>query len=293
MKRLISIILAMRLKTLSAAVVPVWAGCVLSSLNGHELNIRLAIATLIGALSIQIATNFFNDVIDARKGADTDRRLGPVRVTASGLIPPRIVVSLGLISLCIAVVCGWVLYQDRGWPILCIGVPSIFLAYGYTGGPFPLAYRGMGECFVLLFFGWVAVLGTVYIQAGVWTSEALLLGTQIGLLSSVLISINNFRDREEDEATGKRTLAVRFGPKFAAALIWIEIKSAVFLGLFWIGFGKPEMMLASAVPAVLGSRIIWGVITEPPSKRFNHLLALSGIQLVLFGSVIQLIFNFS
>lgn len=289
MKVVLSFILAMRPKTLAAAVVPVWAGCVLAAKDGYGLDIGLAIATLLGALAIQIATNFFNDVIDAGKGADTDKRLGPVRVTATGLISPRMVMVCGVLFLLLAVGCGWVLYEARGWPILCIGVPSLFLAYGYTGGPFPLAYRGLGECFVLIFFGWVAVLGTVFIQTGDWTLEAFLLGTQIGLLSAVLISVNNIRDREEDEGTGKRTLAVRLGPKFAVGVIWFEIKLALVLGLFWILLDWQEMALASVVPALIGTRIIWGVLTEAPSARYNRLLALSGVQLVLFGVVFQLI----
>ncbi|MEY5013363.1 MAG: 1,4-dihydroxy-2-naphthoate octaprenyltransferase, partial [Verrucomicrobiota bacterium] len=171
------------------------------------------------------------------------------------------------------------------WPILAIGIPSLFLAYGYTGGPVPLAYRGLGELFVILFFGFVAVAGTVFIQIGAWPREAWLLGLQIGLLSAVLISINNFRDREEDASTGKRTLAVRLGPKFAAAMIWLEIKIAAFAGLAWIEFEKPMLMLASLPVLLLGARIIWGVLTFPPGPAFNRLLALAGLQLILFAAL--------
>jgi len=283
-----SCLLAARPKTLPAAVVPVWAGCVLAWKLGGRIDWLLAAATLLGALAIQVATNFFNDAIDARKGADTDRRLGPQRVTASGLMPPATVMKLGGLFLGLAAACGLVLFLHRGWPIVAIGLPSMLLAYGYTGGPFPLAYRGMGEVFVILFFGLVAVCGTVFVQTAGWPKEGLLLGGQVGLLSAVLISINNLRDREEDAATGKHTLAVRFGPKLAVVVIWLEIKAAAFLGLLWMLWGHPVLLLASLPVLMLGMRILWGVLTQPPST-FNRLLALAAIQLLLFA----LLFHFA
>jgi 1,4-dihydroxy-2-naphthoate octaprenyltransferase len=279
-----SMVLAARPKTLPAAVVPVWAGCVLAWKLTGEFDWLIAWSTLLGAVFIQIATNFFNDAIDSRKGADTERRLGPVRVTASGMMTARMVNGLALGFLGMAFLCGVILYQARGWPVIAIGLPSLFLAYGYTGGPFPLAYRGMGEVFVVLFFGLVAVCGTVFMQTGEWPREGLLLGGQIGLLSAVLISINNLRDREEDATTGKRTLAVRFGPKVAVAVIWLEIKVAAFGGLAWVAFDQPALALAGAPVFLLGMRIIWGVLTLPPS-RFNRLLAMSALQLILFAAV--------
>ena len=280
-----SCVLASRPKTLPAAIVPVWVGCVLAWKLSGKFDLPLALWTLFGAITIQIATNFFNDAIDARKGADTEKRLGPVRVTASGLLSPGLVMAIATGFLAAALVCGVFLYQARGWPIVVIGIPSLFLAYGYTGGPFPLAYRGMGELFVIGFFGLVAVAGTVFIQTGAWPRESLLLGLQIGLLSAVLISINNFRDREEDSTTGKRTLAVRFGPKVAAAVIWLEIKIAAFAGIAWLAFGQPSLMFASLPILLLGMRIIWGVLTLPPGQAFNGLLALGGLQLILFAVV--------
>ena len=281
-------VLAARPKTLPAAIVPVWAGCVLAWKLSGSFDFLHALCTLGGAVAIQIATNFFNDAIDARKGADTERRLGPTRVTASGMMQPRTVMRLATLFLGIAVLCGVVLYQARGWPIIAIGVPSLFLAYGYTGGPFPLAYRGMGELFVIGFFGLVAVEGTVFIQTGGWPREALLLGLQIGMLSCVLISINNLRDREEDATTGKRTLAVRFGPKVAVAVIWLEVKIAVFAGLGWIAFGHPSLAIAGAPVFLIGLRIIWGVLTFPPGPAFNRLLAFGGVQLVFFAAAFHI-----
>jgi 1,4-dihydroxy-2-naphthoate octaprenyltransferase len=280
--------LAARPKTLPAAIVPVWVGCVLAWKLTGKFDLVLALCTLGGAVAIQIATNFFNDAIDSRKGADTDRRLGPTRVTASGMLNSKTVMQVGSGFLALALVFGIVLFQARGWPIVYIGIPSLFLAYGYTGGPFPLAYRGMGELFVILFFGLVAVAGTVFVQTGNWPREALLLGLQIGLLSAILISINNLRDRDEDASTGKGTLAVRFGPKFAVAIIWLEVKLAVFLGLGWIAFNQPTLAIAGAPVFLIGLRIIWGVLTFPPGPAFNRLLALGGIQLIVFAALFQI-----
>lgn len=279
-----SCLLAARPKTLPAAIVPVWVGCVLAWKLTGNFNLTLALCTVGGAIAIQIATNFFNDAIDSKKGADTQKRLGPTRVTASGLLTHATVMRLATLFLVIAAAFGAVLYQARGWPILAIGIPSLFLAYGYTGGPFPLAYRGMGEIFVLLFFGFVAVMGTVFIQTGEWPREAILLGGQVGLLSAVLISINNLRDREEDATTGKRTLAVRWGPKATVAVIWLEVKIAAFAGLGWIAFGHPTLAIAGGPVFLLGLRIIWGVMTFPPGPAFNRLLALGGVQLIMFAA---------
>lgn len=278
-----SCLLAARPKTLPAAIVPVWAGCVLAWKLGGAFDLLLAAATLVGAVAIQIATNFFNDLVDARKGADTHRRLGPVRMTASGMLSERSVLWMGVGFLLLALLCGAVLCFARGWPIVAIGIPSMLLAYGYTGGPYPLAYRGMGELFVILFFGVVAVTGTVFVQMGSWPLEAVLLGVQVGLLSAVLISINNFRDHQEDATTGKKTLAVRFGPKVMAGVIWFELKAAAFLGLLWIYADQSQLLLASLPVLLIGMRVMWGVLTQPPGPAFNRLLALGAIQLILFA----------
>ena len=276
-------LLAARPKTLPAAIVPVWAGCVLAWKLQGSWNPWLAFCTLAGAICIQVATNFFNDAIDAQKGADTEKRLGPTRVTSSGLISRRAVFIAAGLFLFLATLCGVVLYQAVGWPIIAIGLPSLYLAYGYTGGPFPLAYRGMGEIFVVAFFGIIAVGGTVLIQMNQWREEAMLLGFQIGLLSAVLISINNLRDREEDASTGKNTMAVRLGDRGARFLVWLEVKVAAFCGLLWLKHGLPWLTLASVPLLTLGMFLLFRVFTEPAGKGMNSLLALGGLMLILFA----------
>ncbi len=276
-------ILAARPKTLPAAIVPVWAGCVLSWKLQGSWSPWLACCTLMSAVCIQIATNFFNDGIDAAKGADTAKRQGPTRVTATGLISRRAVFAAATIFLVIALALGVVLYEAAGWPIIAIGLPSLYLAYGYTGGPFPLAYRGMGELFVVAFFGIIAVGGTVLIQTGEWREEAMLLGFQIGLLSAVLISINNLRDRAEDATTGKNTMAVRLGDRGARFLIWLEIKVAAFCGLLWLKHQLPWLGLATIPLWTLGLYLSFCVFTSPADKSMNRLLALAGLMLVTFA----------
>lgn len=285
LKRSAALASGTRPKTLAAGIAPVWVGGVLAWKLTGAFHGWLWVCTLLGALCIQIATNFFNDAVDGRNGADGERRMGPVRLTGTGAMTFHQVMRMGIVFLVGSVFFGTFLFLARGWPVLAIGVPALFLAYGYTGGPFPLAYRGMGEIFVILFFGFVAVMGTVFIQTGSWPIEAFLLGGQVGLLSAVLISVNNFRDREEDALVGKRTLAVKFGPKFAAAVIWLEIHVAALLGIVWLVKGYPLLGLASLPIFVIGMRIIWGVLTLPPDARMNRLLALGAVGLALFAGV--------
>lgn len=271
-------VLAARPKTLPAAVVPVWAGCLVAwSMNG-ALSWRLAVVTVFGALFIQIATNFFNDVIDAEKGADTDRRLGPKRAAAGGLLSPRALYQGAIFLLVQAMVCGVFLFQARGWPILLIGIPSLYLSYGYTGGKFPLAYLGLGELFVILFFGLVAVAGTVFIQTGEWPMRAWLVGLQIGLLSAVLIAVNNYRDLEEDRAAHKRTLVVRWGRKPVALLIYLMTVLPAGLVLLTAGPGLWFMVSLILALVFLGLELL---LLEP-GEVAPQLLGLSALHLVLF-----------
>ncbi|MFD2158256.1 1,4-dihydroxy-2-naphthoate octaprenyltransferase [Rubritalea tangerina] len=278
-----SCILAARPKTLPAAIVPVWLGCVLAWKISGRFDLWLAICTLMGAIWIQIATNFFNDAIDNDKGADTEKRLGPVRATASGMLSRGQVYGAATLCLCIAAFFGWFLIEERGWVMLAIGIPSLYLCYGYTGGPIPLAYRGLGELFVILFFGVIAVMGTIFVQLGSWPMEGILLGLQLGLLSSVLISINNLRDREEDAGNAKRTLAVKLGERWGKRVVAVEIFGAFALSIAWVYFQLPELWLATAFFIPLGVKIWIGVRDEPASQRYNQFLAMGGAQLILFA----------
>lgn len=282
---LTSLLLAARPKTLPAAIVPVWAGSLLAWKLTGLFSWTLALCTLGSAIAIQIATNFFNDAIDDAKGADTEARLGPTRVTASGLLSRKAVYLLATGFLVLACLLALPLIEVRGWVIVAIGLPSLFLAYGYTGGPFPLAYLGLGEIFVILFFGLIAVAGTVFVQTGQLLGAALWLGVAVGALSAVLITINNLRDVEEDTQSNKRTLAVRWGWEKARWILTMEYLLAA--GGFI--FASHEFLALSSFAAVfllvvLPSYYFRRKVREtPPSPIYNKFLALAGLHLIVFA----------
>ncbi len=278
-----SYFLAARPRTLPAAIVPVWVGCVLAWKSTGELDGFLALFTLLGALCIQIATNFFNDAIDHEKGADTQERLGPQRATVGGLLSRRTVYGGALFFLFLACLASLPLIQSRGWVIIAIGLPSLYLAYGYTGGPVPLSYLGLGELFVILFFGLVAVGGTFYVQTGEWLWPAGVVGLQVGLLSAVLIAINNLRDLEEDRQSGKETLAVRLGPRVLQQMAGGFVILAMILSLCGRYYGAGWFFLLSFPWFVVGVTCIRGVKSSLPGRHYNRFLAGAALQLVLFA----------
>ena len=202
--------MAARPRTLPAAIAPVLVGTSLAIRTGkfHPLAF---IAALLGAMLIQIGTNLSNDYSDARRGADADDRLGPVRVTAGGLVPPRRVLVATYVSFGVAVLAGAYLVAVAGWELLLVGAASILAGVLYTGGPRPYGYEGLGEVFVFLFFGIVAVAGSYFVQVKHLDWEAFALAVPVGLLAAAILAVNNFRDIDTDRRAGKRTLAVRLG----------------------------------------------------------------------------------
>jgi 1,4-dihydroxy-2-naphthoate polyprenyltransferase len=203
-------VLAARSKTLPAAIAPVLVGTGLAAHHG-VLSLLPAVAALLGAVLIQIGTNLANDYYDFVRGGDTAARVGPVRVTQAGLLPPATVKRGMVVALSAAVVVGIYLVWVAGWPIVWIGVSSVACAVLYTGGPFPLAYHGLGDVFVFVFFGLVAVAGTYYVQGLSWPPDAFLAGAALGALNTSILVVNNLRDIGTDTVAGKRTLAVRLG----------------------------------------------------------------------------------
>ena len=202
------IIQGMRPKTLIAGLIPpIISYCYYYKEYGNESFLHLILCALL-ALFIQISTNFYNDAIDFKKGADVERE-GPARAATQLKIDSKHVFRLGHLFIILSFVVGIPLVLKGGLAIGILGLFSLLLAYGYTGGPFPLAYLGLGELFVLLFFGFVATGGSYYIYSGHINLEIILIGAQVGLLSSVLIAINNFRDKESDKKVSKNTLATK------------------------------------------------------------------------------------
>ena len=278
-----SYLIAARPKTLPAAFVPVWVGSLLAWRSAGSVDWYLALWTFLGAAAIQIATNFFNDAIDYERGADTEYRLGPQRVTASGLLSQRAVYGGAWACLIAACLCSLPLLQSRGWVIVAVGIPSLYLSYGYTGGSFPLAYLGLGEVFVILFFGLVAVGGSYFVQVGTWDWPAGVLGLQVGLLSAILIAINNLRDVEEDRRSHKNTLAVRFGSVVIHRMITAFVVVAMMLSFLGSFYGAPWFPILSIPWFLIGLFCVRGVKASPPSERYNRFLAIAAIQLMLFA----------
>lgn len=281
-----ALLLAARPKTLPAAIVPVWLGCALAYHLTREWSPLLMVCTLLSAICIQIATNLFNDAIDAQKGSDTEKRLGPTRVTASGLVSQKTVFTWAGVFLGLACLLSIFLIIKCGWVIIAIGIPSLYLAYGYTGGKFPLAYLGLGELFVFIFFGLIATMGTYFVQTGEWSPKSALLGAIVGWLSCFLIGINNVRDAEEDASTGKRTLAVRIGVSFYKRIMFMMGAhcSLAILGLWWwLGLQVGIEIFFIVLSWVLLNAVI--MCKEP--RKLNKHLAFSGMLLVLFGILFQ------
>src|SRR5256714_5706787 len=218
-------LMAARVRTLPAAIAPGLVGTALAG-YAHVFHPLRFIAALVGAIFIQVGTNLSNDYSDARRGADTEDRLGPVRVTAGGLVPPRQVLRATYISFGIAVLAGVYLIAVAGWQLLIVGAASILAGVLYTGGPRPYGYEGLGQGFVFLFFGVVAVVGSYYVQTEHLTWEAFALSVPVGLLASAILVVNNIRDADTDRRAGKKTLAVRLGRAGARTLLATMIGGA-------------------------------------------------------------------
>jgi 1,4-dihydroxy-2-naphthoate octaprenyltransferase len=244
--------LALRPATLVASISPVMLGCALALRDDVFVGLP-ALLALGAAVFVQIGTNLANDVLDFKKGADTEQRLGPPRATAQGWLTPTEVSVGAAIALLCSGACGLGLAFVGGWPVVVIALVSLLCALAYTGGPLPLAYVGLGDVFVFVFFGLIAVAGTVYVQALQWPVAAWWLGAIYGCLATAILVVNNLRDRFTDEMANKRTLAVRFGPRFTrlqyALLLVVPYVLSGGLGWFW--------PLGTAPLALLQIRAIW------------------------------------
>jgi 1,4-dihydroxy-2-naphthoate octaprenyltransferase len=276
-------IMASRPKTLPAAVAPVLIGSAMAYADGC-FSPLIAAATLLGALFIQIGTNFANDYFDFVHGTDTDQRLGPTRVTQAGLVSLRGMRWATVISFLIAALFGLFLVYCGGWPILVIGIFSIVCGVFYTAGPFPLGYIGLGDVLVLIFFGFVAVGGTYYVQTRTINAAVLIAGAGPGLLSTAILAVNNLRDRETDRATGKHTLAVRFGVRFARYEYLLSILITACLPIVLCGLTHDHYATLVSMPVLLLSLpSIRSVFHEEVGPQLNHVLGKTGRVLFLYS----------
>lgn len=275
-------IMAARPQTLPAAIIPVLVGTAVAVAYGKFSAIP-ALAALIAASLIQIATNFANDYFDFKKGADTDDRLGPTRVTQAGLIAPEQVKRATALTFAAAALIGIYLITVGGWPILAIGIASILSGLAYTGGPYPLGYNGLGDIFVFIFFGIIATAGTFYVQALTWSAPALTASIPVGLLATAILVVNNYRDIDTDILAGKRTLATRIGRPATRAQYWIMLLAAYLVPIlqFTLAGNNPWILLPliSLPLAIVRARSI----SHKTGRELNQLLAQTGQLLMLFG----------
>jgi 1,4-dihydroxy-2-naphthoate octaprenyltransferase len=275
-------LMAARVRTLPASVAPVLVGTSLAGYLGAFHPLRL-LAALLGALFIQVGTNLSNDYSDARRGADTEDRLGPVRVTAGGLVPPRRVLVATYLSFGAAVAAGAYLVAVAGWELLVVGAASILAGVLYTGGPRPYGYEGLGEVFVFLFFGIVAVAGSFFVQVRHLDWEAFALAVPVGLIAAGILVVNNFRDLDTDRRAGKRTLPVRLGRHRTRAMFAAIMYLAYLLTpLTWL-FGplKPWLFLPW-LTLPLTAAIVRTVRNRTDGPSLNQALARTGMLQLAF-----------
>lgn len=272
--------LALRPKTLTVSLSPVILGTAVAwHFQGHLLWGPL-LAAIAAAALIQVGTNLFNDVGDYLRGTDTPDRLGPPRATAQGWLTPAQVKAGAWLAFALALLCGFYLARHGGWPIVFIGLASLAAGWAYTGGPAPIAYRPLGEVFVLVFFGLVAVGGTYYLQTATLTPLTLLGGTLVGLQAAAVITVNNYRDRDSDARNGKHTLAVLLGRPATCQVYAAQI----LLPYLLLAALLPPLGPAAALPLVSLPRalqLIRRFRREPVGPGFNRLLAATaGLQLI-------------
>jgi 1,4-dihydroxy-2-naphthoate polyprenyltransferase len=279
-------LMAARVRTLPASIAPVLVGTALAGWAGTFHPLRF-VAALIGAMFIQVGTNLSNDYSDARRGADTEDRLGPVRVTAGGLVPPGRVLVATYLSFGIAVLAGAYLIVVAGWQLLVVGAASILAGVLYTGGPRPYGYEGLGELFVFLFFGIVAVAGSYFVQVKHLDWEAFALAVPVGLVAAGILVVNNFRDLDTDRRAGKRTLAVRLGRQrtrvMFATIIYLAYLLTPVTWVFgplrpWLFLPWLTLPLAAAVVRTVRNR------TDGPS--LNEALARTGMLQLAFCALL-------
>ncbi|WP_226482973.1 1,4-dihydroxy-2-naphthoate polyprenyltransferase [Natrinema amylolyticum] len=290
-------LMAARPQTLPAAAAPIIVGTGLAVHEGVFAPLPAVIA-FVGAALIQVGTNFANDYYDAVKGADTEDREGFTRVTQSGLISPEQVKLATAVTFGLAILTGTYLVYVGGLPILVVGLVSVFCGWAYTGGPYPLGYHGLGDLFVFVFFGLIAVTGTYYVQAaavlaeplattipeGTITREAVAASLPVAGLSTAIIIVNNVRDRETDAETGKRTLAVRLGYR------WSRIEYVAMLALayvvpvwFWLRADVGPGALLPLVTLPYAAMVARTVCTRTDGEALNPALEQTGKLLAIYA----------
>jgi 1,4-dihydroxy-2-naphthoate polyprenyltransferase len=280
-------LMAARIRTLPASVAPVLVGTALAGF-GHVFHPLRFVAALVGAMFIQVGTNLSNDYSDARRGADAEDRLGPVRVTAGGLVPPKRVLIATYISFGVAVLAGIYLIVVAGWQLLLVGAASILAGVLYTGGPRPYGYEGLGELFVFLFFGIVAVAGSFFVQVKHLDWEAFALAVPVGLLAAAILVVNNVRDIETDRRAGKLTLAVRLGRSRTRALFAAMIYVSYLLApVTWLFGPLSAWLMITWLTLPIAAGIVRQVRNRVDGPSLNQALAQTGMLQLAFCTLLS------
>lgn len=280
--------MAFRPKTLPAAIAPVLIGTAMAFGDGVQ-HFPTAVLCLLAALAIQIGTNVANDYYDFKKGTDTEKRIGPTRVTQAGLIKPAAMKRAFIVSFGLAAVLSIWLIQRGGWPIAIIGILAILSGIFYTAGPRPLGYIGLGDLFVFIFFGPVAVAGTYYVQSYEINSAVILAGIAPGLISVAILTVNNLRDIDSDREAGKRTLAVRFGRSFATSEYLFSIVTASLIPVLIYAFIQDHIpILSCVILTLIAIPTIKIVLTASDGHSLNHALELTGKLLMIYSIIFSL-----
>jgi len=275
--------MAVRLRTLPAAIAPVLVGTALAHALDDVFRPGAFIAAMLGSILIQIGTNLSNDYSDARRGADAEDRVGPVRVTAGGLVPPKQVLMATYITFALAALCGVYLVAVAGVELLIVGVLSIAAGVLYTGGPRPYGYEGLGEIFVFLFFGVAAVAGSTFAQTESWPVEAFVLAVPVGLLAAAILVVNNVRDIDSDKRAGKRTLAVRLGRDGGRTLYGAMTYVAYLVApLPWLLGPLSPWLLLSWLTLPLAVKLVRTVRRHADGPTLNEALAQTGLLQLAF-----------
>lgn len=284
-------ILAARPKTLSASLVPIIATAGLVRGLNYPIQWWIVIFALLASFCIQIGTNLVNDAMDFKKGADTETRVGPKRVTQQGIFTFKQVMTVASLFFFLSACFGVPLVMHGGLPILIIGIVSILMGYAYTSGPVPLAYHGLGDLFVILFFGLIAVGGLFYLLTGVYNVEAFIVGLQIGFLSTVLIAINNLRDINTDKLVNKKTLAVRLGLTGGRFWIGFLIFAPFAGGYYWLSIQRYWVYVVPLLSFPLGMLIAKRIFRTEPSAEYNKYLAMSSGYSLIFSILLAIGFQ--
>ncbi|ABZ77447.1 1,4-dihydroxy-2-naphthoate octaprenyltransferase [Shewanella halifaxensis HAW-EB4] len=281
-------ILAIRPRTLPAAIGPLLVGNVLA-LQLEQFSFFIAVISMLCALLLQIAVNLANDYFDFKSGVDTEERLGPVRVTQSGMLSPMAVRNAMILCLVLALIVGSLLIYHGGLPIAFLAVAAILGALGYSGGPYPLASHGLGEVAAFVFFGLVAVVGSYFLQAGETATSAWLLGSAIGFLNAAIMLVNNTRDMETDIKAGKKTLAVRMG--LAQSRIFYQSFLYLPFAIIFAGFlmgALPGLPVLLAGLAFVMARSLSNDFNEVTGAALNPLLGRTAKLTMIFSALFSI-----